>query len=200
MGEVIPRLVLASQSASRRAMLAAAGVLHDACPADLDERTIEAGMADAAPGDIVAVLARAKAGAVALTQPGRVVLGSDSLVVVGGRRFAKPDSREDAASHLRWFSGREMELYSAAALVRDDQLLWQTTDRAVLKMRPLSETFIARYLDAEWPQVAGCVGVFRIEALGVQLFEHIAGSHFTVLGMPLLPVLAALREHGVLAS
>ena len=93
-----------------------------------------------------------------------------------------------------------MELYSAAALVRDDQLLWQTTDRAVLKVRPLSETFIARYLDAEWPQVAGCVGVFRIEALGVQLFEHIAGSHFTVLGMPLLPVLAALREHGVLVS
>jgi septum formation protein len=128
------------------------------------------------------------------------VLGSDSLVVVAGRRFAKPASREDAADHLRWFSGREMELYSAAALMRDDQLLWQTTDRALLRVRPLAEPFIARYLDAEWPQVAGCVGVFRIEAMGVQLFEHIAGSHFTVLGMPLLPVLAALRDVGLVAA
>jgi septum formation protein len=181
-------------------MLDAAGVAHDACPADIDERAIEAGMADVAPGEVAAALARAKAGAVSRAQPGRVVLGSDSLVVVGGRRFAKPGSRDDAASHLRWFSGREMELYSAAALARDDQLLWEFSDRAVLQVRALSELFIARYLDAEWPQVAGCVGVFRIEAMGVQLFEHIAGSQFTVLGMPLLPVLAALRDFGVLAA
>jgi septum formation protein len=200
MPEDIHRVVLASQSASRRAMLDAAGVPHDACPADIDERAIEAGMADVAPGDVAAALARAKAAAVARIHAGRVVLGSDSMVVVAGRRFAKPASREDAASHLRWFSGREMELYSAAALMRDDQLLWEFCDRALLQVRPLSEPFIARYLDAEWPQVAGCVGVFRIEAMGVQLFAHIAGSHFTVLGMPLLPVLAALREFGLLAA
>ena len=181
-------------------MLDAAGVPHDACPAGIDERAIEAGMVDAGPDDVAMALARAKAEAIARTMPGRVVLGGDSLVVAGGRRFAKPVSREDAASHLHWFSGREMEMYSAAALVRDDRLLWQTVDRAVLQVRPLSRAFIARYLDAEWPQVAGCVGVFRIEALGVQLFEHIAGSHFTVLGLPLLPVLAALRDHGVLAA
>ncbi len=197
---LFPNLVLASQSASRRAMLAAAGVPHDACPADINERAIEATMSDIAPGDVAAALARAKAAAVAQGQPGRVVLGSDLLVVVAGRRFAKPTSREDAARHLRFFSGHAMELYSAAALMRDDHLLWQVTDRALLQVRPLSEAFIAHYLDAEWPQVAGCVGVFRIEAMGVQLFERIEGSQFTVLGMPLLPVLAALRELGLLAA
>lgn len=181
-------------------MLDAAGVPHDPCPADIDERAIEAAMIDVPPGEVAAALARAKAEAVAQIRPGQVVLGSDSLVVVGGRRFAKPNSCEDAASHLRWFSGREMELFSAAALVCDDRLLWQVTDRAVLQVRPLSEDFIAQYLDAEWPQVAGCVGVFRIEAMGVQLFEHIAGSQFTVLGLPLLPVLAALRNLGLLAT
>ncbi len=179
-------------------MLDAAGVPHDACPADVDERAIEAGMADAEPDEIAAALARAKAEAVARAQPGRLVLGSDSLVEVAGRRFAKPGSREEAASHLRWFSGKEMTLHSAAALLRDDRLLWQIADRAILRVRPLSEAFIARYLDAEWPQVAGCVGVFRIEAMGVQLFQHIEGSQFTVLGMPLLPVLAALRDIGLL--
>ena len=84
--------------------------------------------------------------------------------------------------------------------MRDGDILWQATDRATLLVRPLSEAFIARYLDTEWPQVAGCVGVFRIEGPGVQLFDHIAGSHFTVLGLPLLPVLAALRQHGALAA
>ena len=200
MPEPVHKLVLASQSASRRAMLAAAGVPHDACPAHLDERAIEAGLADAEPGAVAAALARAKAEAVALAMPGRIVLGSDSLVECGGRRFAKPGSREEAANHLRWFSGREMALHSAAALLRDDQLLWQVADRAKLRVRPLSDHFIAGYLDAEWPQVAGCVGVFRIEAMGVQLFEHIEGSQFTVLGMPLLPVLAALRDLGLLPA
>ncbi len=157
-------------------------------------------MADLAPGEVALALARAKAAVVAQAQPGRVVLGSDSLVVVGGRRFAKPGSRDEAASHLRWFSGREMELHSAAALLCDAVVLWQFADRAVLQVRALSPAFIADYLDAEWPQVAGCVGVFRIEAMGAQLFENITGSHFTVLGMPLLPVLGALRDLGMLAA
>lgn len=157
-------------------------------------------MANDPPDAVVAALARAKAGAIAATQLGRIVLGSDSMVVVGGRRFAKPGSRDEAASHLRLFSGQSMELHSAAALICDDELLWQFADRATLRVRPLSETFIAAYLDAEWPQVAGCVGVFRIEAMGVQLFEEITGSQFTVLGMPLLPVLAALRDLGMLTS
>lgn len=191
-------LILASQSASRRAMLDAAGVAYSAVPAHLDERALEAGLAGAPPEQVALELASAKALAVSCEQPGALVLGSDSLVEVDGRRFDKPGSREDAASHLRFFSGKAMRLHSAAALARDGILVWQNGDVALLKVRPLSEVFIASYLAAEWPAVSGCVGVFRIEAMGVQLFEDIVGSQFTVLGMPLLPVLAALREHGEL--
>jgi septum formation protein len=196
----VHRLVLASKSASRRNMLTAAGVLHDVCPADVDERAIEMGLIAAAAPLVATALAQAKAMAVARQHCGRLVLGSDSLVIVDGRRFDKPATREEAAHHLRQFSGRAMELHSAAALARSDRVLWQVADCAILRVRPLSEEFITRYLLAEWPAVAGCVGVFRIEAMGVQLFEQIEGSQFTVLGMPLLPLLAALREMGMLAG
>ncbi|NKJ00096.1 Maf family protein [Novosphingobium sp. SG707] len=188
-----PDLVLASQSASRRAMLDAAGVAHQAIPARIDERALEAGLAGAAPADVALALAQAKALAVCPSAPGALVLGSDSLVVVDGRRFDKPASREDAAEHLRFFSGRVMELHSAAALARDGAVVWAHAECARLSVRPLDEGFISAYLDAEWPEVAACVGVFRIEARGVQLFDSIEGSHFTVLGMPLLAVLGALR-------
>ena len=191
------RLILASKSASRRAMLTAAGVTYDVQPADVDERAIERALADVAPRIVALALADAKALAVCETTDA-LVLGSDSLVVVEGRRFDKPSSRENAAEHLRFFSGKVMELHSAAALARDGHIVWSHAEVARLKLRVLDEAFIARYLDAEWPQVSGCVGVFRVEALGINLFETIEGSHFTVLGMPLLPVLGALRQHGVL--
>ena len=192
-------LVLASQSASRRAMLDAAGVAFEACPARIDERALEAelGAVDAAATALA--LAQAKALAVSATRPGALVLGSDSLVEVAGRRFDKPESRENAAEHLRFFSGQAMELHSAAALARDGALVWNHGETARLHVRPLSAAAITGYLDREWPAVAGCVGVFRIEALGVNLFESIEGSHFTVLGMPLLAVLGALRDQGELA-
>ncbi len=189
-------LLLASQSSSRKAMLQAAGVEFSAVPAALDERALEASLAGEVPENIALALAEAKALAVSAGDGKALVLGSDSLVSVEGRRFDKPRSREEAAEHLRRFSGREMHLHSAAALAQSGAVLWRHGDRAVLRVRPLSEPFIASYLDAEWPAVAGCVGVFRIEAMGVQLFTSIEGSHFTVLGMPLLPVLAALRTYG----
>ena len=189
-------LVLASQSSSRKAMLTAAGVEFSAVPAAVDERALEASLAGNAPEAIALALAEAKALAVSAGHGTALVLGSDSLVSVEGRRFDKPRSRDEAAEHLRRCSGREMHLHSAAALAQSGAVLWRHGDRAVLRVRPLSEPFIASYLDAEWPAVAGCVGVFRIEAMGVQLFESIAGSHFTVLGMPLLPVLTALRMYG----
>lgn len=193
-------LVLASQSASRRTMLTEAGVSFTTRPADVDERAIEAEMTSAAPGEIALALARAKALAVARNEPEAWVLGSDSLVTVEGRRFDKPRSRDEAAQHLAFFSGKVMELHSAAALARGGHTYWDHADVARLKLRHLSDTFIEKYLAAEWPAVSGCVGVFRIEALGVQLFENIEGSHFTVLGMPLLPVLGALRARGVLTA
>ena len=193
-------IVLASQSASRKAMLSAAGIAFEALPATIDERALERQLGDAAPDAIALALAEAKALAVCGRAPGRLVLGSDSLVVVDGHRFDKPQSREEAADHLRYFSGKTMDLHSAAVLARDGVPLWRHAERACLQVRPLSEAFIADYLAQEWPAVSGCVGVFRIEGRGVHLFESIKGSQFTVLGMPLLPVLGALREAGELIS
>ena len=190
-------IVLASNSASRKAMLEAAGVAFEARGADVDERGLEAEMEGAEPAEIAQALAAAKAAAVS---DDRLVLGSDSLVEVGGRRFDKPASRAQAAEHLRFFSGKVMTLHSAAALAKDGQIVWVGSDFARLRVRELSEEFIEAYLDAEWPEVSYCVGVFRIEGPGVQLFESIMGDQFTVLGMPLLQVLDALREEGVLAS
>lgn len=191
-------LILASKSASRRAMLDAAGVGYESIPADVDERGLEAGLVGAAPEAVAVALAEAKALAVSLAHPGRLVLGSDSLIEVEGRRFDKPASRENAAEHLQFFSGKVMRLHSAAALERDGALVWRHGALAKLHVRGLSDSFIHSYLDREWPAVAGCVGVFRIEDRGVQLFEAIEGDHFTVLGMPLLAVLGALREQGEL--
>jgi len=189
-------LILASQSQSRRAMLEAAGISFEPIPAHVDERALEAGLAGSEPGAVAVALAEAKALAVSAANPGRLVLGSDSLVEVEGRRFDKPASRDDAAAHLRFFSGKVMQLHSAAALARGEEVLWRHGAVARLKLRELSDRFITSYLGHEWPAVAGCVGVFRIEARGVQLFDDIQGDHFTVLGMPLLAVLGALREHG----
>lgn len=192
-------IVLASQSASRRTMLEAAGIAFRAQPAHIDERALEAMLADAPPAQVALALASAKAEVVSRETSGEIVLGSDSLVSVEGRRFDKPASRADAAAHLRFFSGKVMELHSAAALVRDGEVLWADTALAQLHAAPLSDDFIESYLDAEWPEVAACVGVFRIEARGVQLFERIDGDYFTILGMPLLMVQSALRNLGVMA-
>lgn len=191
-------LILASKSASRQAMLNAAGVAFEARPAHLDERALEAKMEGADPAAIALALAEAKALAVMETE--RLVLGSDSLVVAAGRRFDKPASRAEAAEHLRMFSGQEMHLHSAAALARTGEIVWRHGAMASLQVRDLSEDFIEAYLDSEWPEVGHCVGVFRIEAMGVQLFERIEGDQFIVLGMPLLAVLGALRDMGELRS
>lgn len=194
------KFILASKSASRRAMLDAAGVTYESIPADIDERAVEAGLVGAAPSEVAEALSVAKAAAVAASYPGALVLGSDSLVVCKGRRFDKPKSRDEAAEHLRFFSGSVMELHSAAALVRDGGCLWSHASLARLHVRDLSDAFIEHYLTLEWPAIGYTVGAFRIEGPGVQLFEAIEGDQFTVLGMPLLPLLGALREEGVLLA
>ena len=191
-------IVLASKSASRRTMLASAGVEFEVRPAAIDERALEALLEGAGPGEVALALAEAKARSV--DGGGRPVLGSDSVVAVGGRRFDKPASRAQAAEHLRLFSGRTMELHSAAAIALGGRIEWSHVALATLQVRELSDDFIESYLAAEWPEVSQCVGVFRIEARGVQLFESIEGDLFTVLGMPLLPVLGALREFGKLPA
>lgn len=193
-------LILASQSASRKAMLSAAGVPFEARGSDVDEAEIKRELIGVPGSEIAMILAEAKALAVSVGAPGRLVLGGDSLVEVCGRTFDKPATREDAARHLAFFSGQTMHLHSAAILVRDAVPVWRHVETAKLRVRSLSSDFIEGYLAQEWPAVGGCVGVFRIEALGVQLFEHIEGSHFTVLGMPLLALLGALRREGELAA
>ena len=191
-------LVLASRSASRQAMLRHAGVPFEARPAHVDERAVEADLGGARPDQVALALAEAKA--LAVDGGDAPVLGSDSLVVLGDRRFDKPESREQAAEHLREFSGRVMQLQSAAAIAVSGEIAWRHVGMASLQVRELSDEFIESYLDAEWPEVGHCVGVFRMEGMGVQLFDRIEGDYFTVLGMPLVPVLGALREMGVLQS
>jgi septum formation protein len=193
-------LILASQSASRKAMLTAAGVPFEARSSDVDEAAIKRELIGVPGSEIAMILAEAKALTVSVSAPERLVLGGDSLVEVCGRTFDKPSSRADAARHLAFFSGQTMKLHSAAILVRDGVPVWRHCETARLSVRTLSADFIEGYLAQEWPAVGACVGVFRIEALGVQLFEHIEGSHFTVLGMPLLALLGALRTHGELPA
>jgi septum formation protein len=179
-------------------MLTAAGVEHQVVPPDLNEA--EAKQRLNAAEDIATELAAAKALAVAATQNGAWVIGSDSVVSVDDRLFNKPTDRSQAAEHLRFFSGKTMRLTSAVALARGTSVDWRHVETAELQVRPLSDAFIADYLDAEWPEAGHCVGVFRMEGRGVQLFTRTAGDHFTILGMPLLPLLGALRARGLLTS
>ena len=190
-------IILASQSASRRAMLDAAGVAYEALPARVDEAGVKAAMAGASPRDLSDALAEMKAVKVSANAGPVPVLGSDSIVALAdGTLLDKPESREEAAEHLARMSGGIHELWSAAVIAEHGRPVWRHVERAKLHVRPLSGAFIDRYLDQEWPAISGCVGCFRIEGPGVQLFSRIEGSHFTILGMPLLPVLGYLRERG----
>ena len=191
-------LILASSSAIRKAMLEAAGVEHEPIPAAVDEDAVKQRLQS--PGEIASDLAKAKAMNVSSVRPNEWVIGSDSVVSVDGRLFDKPKDRGDAAEHLRFFSGKRMHLTSAVALARGGQVDWSHVDSAKLHVRELSDEFIGSYLDAEWPEVGYCVGVFRLEGPGVQLFERIDGDHFTVLGMPLIPLLGALRDRRLIPS
>ena len=192
-------LILASQSTSRRAMLAAAGVPFTAEPAAVDEDAAKASLAHLSPRDLADALAELKALKVSHRHPRALVLGSDSIVALAdGTRLDKPESREQAAEHLTRMSAGTHRLWSAAVIAEGGNAVWRHVDGATLHVRPLSYSFIHAYLDAEWPAVAGCVGVFRIEGPGVQLFERIEGSQFTVLGLPLIPVLGYLRQRELL--
>ena len=179
-------------------MLEAAGVEFDVASPTIDEAALKAGAL--LTDDLATDLAQAKALSVSGRRTGDWVIGSDSVVEVQGRLFDKPADRSQAAEHLQFFSGKTIQLTSAVALARDNAVDWAHAQTAALEVRPLSEEFIASYLDREWPAVSYCVGVFRLEGPGVQLFERIDGDHFTILGMPLLPLLAALRERGLLPS
>ena len=189
-------LILASNSQIRREMLAQAGVEFEVRSPVFDED--QAKQAGFGGEELARILAEGKAASIAGSADW--VIGSDSTASVDGVRYSKPRDREEAKAHLRAFSGRTMLLSSAVALARQNRVDWSHAETARLRVRPLSDAFIEHYLDLEWPDVGYCVGVFRMEGRGVTLFEEVEGSHFTILGMPLIPLLGALRQRGLMPS
>lgn len=195
-------LVLASGSASRKALLTAAGVAFVADPADLDEDALMARLhADGANAERVAgELAAQKALHVSRRHAGKLVLGGDSVIAFGDRLLSKCADLDAARALLRDLSGRTHLLVSAAALAKDGAVLWLKASPCHMHVRKLSDEFLDDYLKREGTALLSSVGCYRFEGLGAQLFSHVEGDYFSVLGLPLLPVLAALREHGAIAS
>ena len=194
------RLVLASKSPSRAALLAGAGLDFDTEPSLVDERAVEEPLlaAGEGPGAIALHLAEAKALDVAGRRPNDLVLGCDQTLGLGAERFVKPASVAEAREHLLRLRGRPHELHSALVLARGATVLWRHVSVARLTMRSFSDAFLDRYLAAVADEVTSTVGCYRLEGPGITLFEAIEGDYFTILGLPLLPLLAELRDLGVI--
>lgn len=190
-------LVLASKSEVRRALLEAADIPVTIDPADIDERGIEARNSSLPPDRAALLLAREKALAVSRRRDG-LVLGADQTLALGERRYSKPADVLAARAQLQSFSGRTHELHSAAAVTRGDEVLFETVSTARLTVRVLSDAFLDAYLASAGDRVTKCVGAYQLEGHGVHLFEKIEGDHFTVMGLPLLPLLAYFRSAGQL--
>jgi septum formation protein len=198
-----PTLVLASTSAARRAMLTAAGVPHEALAPHVDEDELKAALAAeaAAPRAVADALAEAKAVKVSRRLPAALVLGADQVLALSdGTMLDKPVDRADAAAQLRRLRGVEHRLISAAVIAENGTAVWRIADTASLAVRAFGDGWLEAYLDAEGDAVLGCVGGYRLEGLGAQLFSRIRGDYFTVLGLPLLAVLDYLRTRGVIAA
>jgi septum formation protein len=194
-------LLLASQSETRRRMLDAAGVTFEVVPAPLDEEEAKAGLAAAGfeARDMAEMLAEMKAKSVAGGDA--LVLGADqTLELDDGTILGKPGSRDDALAQLRALSGRSHHLHSAAVIAERGERIWGETESVRLRVRPLGEDFLQAYIDRDYEAIRWNAGSYRVEGLGAQLFEEIDGSHFAVLGLPLLPLLAFLRVRGELQS
>ena len=195
-------LILASKSKGRRVALEQTGAPFLVHPAEIDERAVEAAVV-AAGGDADAVAARLaldKAKLVSLARPGALVLGADQVASCEGRRFGKPATGAAAGEQLRFLSGRTHRLHSAVAIARDGAPVFETVAHADLTMRAFSDEFLDRYLDLVDAEATTSAGAYQIEGLGVHLFERILGDHWTIIGLPLLPVLEALRREGALLA
>ena len=196
------RLVLASASASRRELLHNAGIDVTVDPAALDESEIRRAMAkEAAPAaDVAQVLAEAKAVAVSRRHSAQLVLGADQVLVADGAIHDKPADLNDARSILERLRGRQHQLISALAVAREGQVIWRHRDAAQLSMRNFSESFLDAYLESSKDDILDSPGAYRLEGRGMQLFSEIRGDYFTILGLPMTPLLAFLRHHGVVAE
>ncbi|HXH43212.1 MAG TPA: Maf family nucleotide pyrophosphatase [Bradyrhizobium sp.] len=192
-------LILASQSSARKMLLANAGLEFKAITADIDERGIQAASKLSSPREIALLLAREKAKAVSAHQRGSHVIGADQTLAVGMRLFNKPAGRDQAMAQLRDLAGNSHELHSAVAVAHDGKIVFEDVSVAHMTMRELTEAELSAYLDAAGEAVTTSVGAYQLEGLGVHLFEHIEGDHFTILGLPLLPLLAFLRRERLVA-
>lgn len=191
-------LVLASASPFRRALLENAGLTFDARAAEVDERALERPLeqSGASPVDVALALAEAKAQDVARHFPGAIVIGSDQTMSLGPRVYHKPKDMAEAADHLRSLSGKTHSLNSAIVLVRAGEVLWRHVSTAQMTVRPLSRDFVGRHLKRVGAKALASVGAYQLEGEGIQLFEKIEGDYFTILGLPMLPLLSKLRELG----
>jgi septum formation protein len=192
------RLILASKSAARRAMLAHAGVPFSVQVADVDEEAVKNAHDPADAAGLAAELARVKALAVSRHDPEAWVLGADQTLAFDGGLVSKAPSIDAARVRLMAMRGRVHHLHSGAALARNGQIVWSGVDTATMRVRDFSDAFLDAYLAAEGEGLLACVGSYRLEGMGSQLFEAVEGDYFTVLGLPLWPVLAELRRAGVL--
>lgn len=194
------KIILASSSPFRQAMLKNAGLDFEAVAADINERAVEAPLQEsgATPADVAQVLAEAKALEISERFPGRLVLGCDQTLSLGDRVFHKPADMEDARRHLLALSGKTHQLNSAVVLVRDGETLWRYVGVALMTVRVLTPAFIGRHLARVGDRALQSVGAYQIEGEGIQLFDKIDGDHFTIVGLPLLEVLAELRRLGAI--
>jgi septum formation protein len=192
-------LILASQSSARKMLLANAGLEFEAVTADIDERGIQAASKLSNPREIGLLLAREKAKAVSAHRPGSHVIGADQTLALGERLFNKPAGRAQALAQLRDLAGHSHELNSAIAVAHDGKIVFEDVSVARMTMRQMSEAELSAYLDAAGDAVTTSVGAYQLEGLGIHLFERIEGDHFTILGLPLLPLLAFLRSEQLIA-
>jgi septum formation protein len=193
-------LVLASRSTPRRTMLEAAGLPVEIVLPDVDERAVEAAAGSLDPPEAARLLAREKARAATRKSPGRLVVGADQTLALGRRRFDKPRDHAAARAQLMALSGNTHQLHSAVAVMRGEDVLLDAVDTASLTMRSLSNAFLDTYFDAVGGAVLESVGGYQLEKLGIHLFERIEGDHFTILGLPLLALIAFLRREGSLVG
>jgi septum formation protein len=192
-------LILASQSSARKILLANAGLEFEAVTADIDERGIQATSKLSNPREIGLLLAREKAKAVSANRPGSYVIGADQTLALGDRLFNKPAGRAQALAQLRDLAGHIHELNSAVAVAHDGKIVFEDVSVARMTMREMTEAELSAYLDAAGDAVTTSVGAYQLEGLGIHLFERIEGDHFTILGLPLLPLLAFLRSEQLIA-
>lgn len=192
-------LILASQSAVRKSLLASAGIPVETIPADINERAIQQNSGLKDPGEIAALLACEKATFISAKFPDRYVVGADQTLALGDRLFSKPASRAAAAEQIATLSGQTHALHSAVSVVKGGVTLFSHVSVARMTMRALTGSEIAAYVDEAGDAVTASVGAYQLERTGVHLFDRIEGDHFTILGLPLLPLLAFLRSRNLLA-